>query len=223
MTTATPAWAPHDERLAYETAYEQLRRDLLSDTIAPGTRMREVELAGRLNVSRTPVREALRRLESDGFVQRTSTGGLVATPTGPDDLGDIGLLRIEIDGLAARLAAARGSEADWERVFALVEQLRTAPDDVAMAHVHRNLHREIYAIGFSPRMAAFFSAHLLPYIEDAVNVGPGYQSDPEGAYRQHLALVRSLSSGDIDRAVRASQAHAESGVRYAKTKDEQQR
>ncbi|QXC61064.1 GntR family transcriptional regulator [Aquihabitans sp. G128] len=218
MTTSTPAWAPHDEALRYETAYGQLRRELLDDTIAPGTRMREVELADRLQVSRTPVREALRRLESDGFVQRTSTGGLVATPTGPDDLGDIGLLRVEIDGLAARLAAARGSEADWERVFALVDQLREAPDDATMAHVHRNLHREIYAIGFSPRMAAFFNAHLLPYIEDAVNVGPGYQSDPEGAYRQHLALVRALSSGDVERAVAASRTHAESGVRYAKTR-----
>jgi len=213
-----PTIAPPLERSAYEVAYEQLRRDLLSDTIHPGTRLREVDIADRLQISRTPVREALRRLESDGFVQRTPTGRLVATPTGPDDLGDIGLLRIEIDGLAARLAAARGSESDWARVFALVDRLRDAPDEVAMAHVHRDLHREIYAIGFSPRMAAFFNAHLLPYIEDAVNVGPGYGADPEGAYRQHLALVRDLSSGDVERAVRASQAHAASGVRYAKTR-----
>ena len=215
-STATP-YASHDEPLAYEAAYDRLRRDLLSDAIPPGTRLREVDLAAKLEVSRTPVREALRRLESDGFVQRTAAGGLVATPTGPDDLGDIGLLRIEIDGLAARLAAARGSAADWARVYVLVDALRSAPDEAAMAHVHRDLHREVYAIGFSPRMAAFFNAHLLPYIEDAVNVGPGFHTDPEGSYRQHLALVRALSSGDVERAVQASQAHAASGVRYAKT------
>ena len=218
MTAALPStWVAHDEPLAYETAYEQLRRDLLSDAIPPGTRLREVDLAARLQVSRTPIREALRRLESDGFVQRTATGGLVATPTGPDDLGDIGLLRVEIDGLAARLAAKRGSESDWAGVFALVDELRRATDEAHMAHVHRDLHRAIYAIGFSPRMAAFFNAHLLPYIEDAVNVGPGFHADPEGSYRQHLELVQALSSGDVDRAVEASQAHAESGVRYAKS------
>jgi DNA-binding GntR family transcriptional regulator len=218
MTTRSDALSAQEEPLAYETVYAELRRELLTDEILPGARLREVDLADRLSVSRTPVREALRRLESDGFVQRSASGRLVATPAGPDDLGDIGLLRIEIDGLAARLASARGSEADWDHVLGLVDELRRAPDEVALAHTHRDLHRSIYSIGFSPRMAAFFGAHLLPYIEEAVNVGPGYTSDPEGAYRQHLALVRALSSGDVERAIRASRLHAESGVRYAKAR-----
>lgn len=210
------AWAPGDERPAYELAYEQLRRELTSDAIAPGARLREVELAERLQLSRTPVREALRRLESDGFVQRAPSGGLVATPAGPDDLGDIALLRIEIDGLAARLAAARGSSADWARVRVLAERLRDAESEPALVAAHRELHREIYAIAFSPRMTAFFDGHLLPYIEATVNVGPGRGADPEGAYHQHLALLHALSSGDLDRAVRASREHAEAGARYAR-------
>jgi len=208
------------DRPAYEATYAQLRRELLTDAIAPGMRLREVEIAERLQVSRTPVREALRRLESDGFVERSRTGGLVATPTGPDDLGDIGLLRIEIDGLAARLAATRGGDSDWAHVFFLVSQLRTAADEADLAHVHRLLHREIYAIAFSPRMAAFFNGQLLPYIEEAVNVGPGRVSDPEGAFQQHMALVRILSSGDAERAVRASQEHAASGLQYTKSRAE---
>ncbi len=211
---------PTTYRLGYESTYAQLRRELLSDTILPGERLREVELAGRLRVSRTPVREALRRLESDGFVQRGAGGGLEATPTGPDDLGDIGLLRIEIDGLAARLAATRGVAEDWDHAFFLVAQLRTASDDAELAHTHWMLHREIYAIGFSPRLAAFFNGQLLPYIEEAVNVGPGSISDPEGAFHQHLALVRALSSGDVELAVSTSRDHAASGVRYAKSRSE---
>jgi DNA-binding GntR family transcriptional regulator len=205
------------DRPAYEATYAQLRRELLTDVIGPGERLREVELAERLQVSRTPVREALRRLESDGFVERSPTGGLVATSTGPDDLGDIGLLRIEIDGLAARLAATRGTESDWAQAFFLVAQLRTAADEVELAHTHRMLHREIYAIAFSPRMASLFDSQLLPYIEEVVNVGPGKDSDPDGAFRQHLALVRALSSGDAERAARASRDHAASGARYAKS------
>jgi DNA-binding GntR family transcriptional regulator len=205
------------ERPAYEATYAQLRRELLTDVIAPGMRLLEVELAERLQVSRTPVREALRRLESDGFVERAPAGGLVATPTGPDDLGDIGLLRIEIDGLAARLAATRGTEAEWAQAFFLVSQLRTAATDAELAHTHRLLHREIYAIAFSPRMTAFFNGQLLPYIEEAVNVGPGRESDPEGAFRQHLTLVRALSSGEAEAAARAARDHATSGVRFAKS------
>ena len=48
-------------------------------------------------------------------------------------------------------------------------------------------------------MAAFFNGQLLPYIEEAVNVGPGRASDPEGAFLQHLTLVRVLSGGDAER------------------------
>jgi DNA-binding GntR family transcriptional regulator len=183
-------------------------------------RLREVELAARLQVSRTPVREALRRLESDGFVRRSAGGGLEATPTGPDDLGDIGLLRVEIDGLAARLAADRGEPEDWDHAYFLVAQLRTANDEAQLAHAHRTLHREIYAIAFSPRMAAFFNSQLLPYIEEVVNVGPGQRSDPEGAFHQHLSLVRALSAGDVERAVTASREHAAAGVRYARSRAE---
>jgi DNA-binding GntR family transcriptional regulator len=202
---------------AYEATYATLRRELLADLIGPGARLREIELAQRLHVSRTPVREALRRLESDGFVERTPSGGLIATPSSPDDVGDLGLLRIEVDGLAARLAATRGTDDEWANVFFLVSQLRSAADEAELAHAHRVLHREIYAIAFSPRLAAFTNGNLLPYIEEVVNVGPGRGADPDGAFRQHLELVRVLSSGDPEAAAAAARDHAASGARYAKT------
>lgn len=211
-------WKPADEPLAYEAVYEQLHRAVMSDELPGGSRLSEPELAARLQVSRTPVREALRRLESDGLAVRGPLGGLVVTETGPDDLGDIGLLRIEVDGLAARLAAARGRPADWDDVFARVERLRAAPDERELAREHRDLHRAIYAVGFSPRLAAIFAVHLLPYIEEAVNVGPGFGADPDGSYRQHLELVSVLASGDVDAAEDASRAHARSGVTFAKSR-----
>ena len=184
-------------------------------------RLREVELAERLQVSRTPVREALRRLESDGFVERAPAGGLVATPTGPDDLGDIGLLRIEVDGLAARLAATRGTEADWAQVFFLVSQLRTAADDAELAHAPpavppRDLRHRASARAW-PRSS---TASCSPTSRRRSTSGPGKDSDPEGAFRQHLTLVRALSSGDAERAAAAARDHAASGLRYAKSTSE---
>jgi DNA-binding GntR family transcriptional regulator len=215
MDIPVATWTPADEPLAYEVIYEQLRRAVMRQELPGGSRLSESELAARLDVSRTPVREALRRLESDGLVVRGPLG-LVVTETGPDDLGDIGLLRIEVDGLAARLAASRGTAADWEAVFERVERLRDAPDEKVLAREHRDLHRAIYAVGFSPRLAAVFAAHLLPYIEEAVNVGPGFGADPAGSYRQHLELVSVFASGDADAAEAASRAHARSGMTYAK-------
>jgi DNA-binding GntR family transcriptional regulator len=203
-------------RSSYEQVYFELRSQVNTGAIAPGTRLLEVEIAERLAVSRTPVREALRRLESDGFAQRVQGRGLVVTPMGPDDLNDIGLLRIEIDGLAGRLASARASAIDWANVRALVEVMVGCSSEEDLARAHREVHRAIYAIGFSPRMSMFFDNHLLPHVEQMVSVGPGTASDAAGSHRQHVALIRALSSGDVDRAVRAAREHAERGVRYAK-------
>ena len=200
----------------YEVVYQRLRRAVLDGTITAGSRLVEAELAEQLEVSRTPIREALRRLESDGFAQRVSGRGLVVTPSGPDDIGDIGLLRVEIEGLAARLAAQRASKADWEHVAGCIEAMRTAADAAELAQAHLRVHRAIYALGFSPRMSGFFDNHLLAYIEVSVSVGPGYDADPEASYRQHMQLLAALSSGNVDRAVKAAREHAEGGARFAR-------
>jgi DNA-binding GntR family transcriptional regulator len=211
------ALAPRHQRLSYEVVYQELRRAILDGTVPSGTRLVELELAEQLQVSRTPVREALRRLESDGFAQRVGgASGLVVTPSGPDDLGDIGLLRIEVDGLAARLAAARGSRRDWDELSRRIETLRVARDSNELSESHLGIHRAIYAIAFSPRMSGFVENQLLAYIEVSVSVGPGYEEDPEGSYRQHLQLFRALSSGSVERAVAAARDHAAGGVKFAR-------
>lgn len=200
----------------YELVYQQLRRGVLDGSIASGTRLVEADLAEQLAVSRTPVREALRRMESDGLAQPVSGRGLIVTPSGPDDIGDIGLLRVEIDGLAARLAAQRASKADWDDVAARIEGIRTAEGPEELSKAHLGVHRRIYSIGFSPRMVGFFENHLLAYLEVSLSVGPGAEDDPEASYQQHMALLAALSSGSVERAVKAAQEHAEGGARYAR-------
>src|SRR5262245_45829111 len=133
MDIPATTWTPTEHPLAYEAVYEWLRRAVMDDVLPGGSHLTEAGLAARLDVSRTPVREALGRLESDGLAVRSPAGGLVVTETGPDDLGDLGLLRIEVDGLAARLAAARGTPEQWDEVMARVDRLLEAPDDAELA------------------------------------------------------------------------------------------
>ncbi len=195
--------------------YEQLRRELIDGTVPPGARVVEADIAERMSVSRTPIREALRRLESDGFVQRRGPR-LITTPIGPDDLGDIGLLRVELDGLAARLAVARGTTRDWDAARQVVDRLAGIPDgDVdALAIAHADVHRAIYALGFSPRMSLFVENHVLGYIELAQSVG-SKRTSPESSYRQHRALLKVLSSGNPERAEQAARDHARTGARVS--------
>jgi DNA-binding GntR family transcriptional regulator len=199
-----------------EMVYRSLRTALIDQAIEPGARILETEIAERLQVSRTPVREALRRLESDGFVQRIGRSRLVATPAGPDDLGDIGLLRVEIDGLAAQLAARRATAREWNELGRLVEEIGALQDVRDIQTAHAAFHRAVYAIGFGPRMSIFVDNHIVPFIEATVN--PGASSlNAQMTSRNHQKLLAALSSGDTERAVVAARQHAESGLSTARS------
>lgn len=198
-----------------DSVYRALRRELIDGAVVAGARLVEVDIAERMRASRTPVREALRRLESEGFVQRRGTR-LVATPLGPDDLRDIALLRVELDGLAARLAVSRATARDWERAQQLVDALLLVPDgdDDGLAVTHAKVHGAIYAMGFSPRVSHFVENHVLSYIELALSTGAP-RSSPKSSYKAHTALLRALSSGDPRRAEAVARDHARKGSRVA--------
>jgi DNA-binding GntR family transcriptional regulator len=204
-----------ETRSLADSVYRALRRELVDGTLPPGSRMIEVDIAERMQASRTPVREALRRLESDGFVQRRGAR-LITTPLGPDDIGDIALLRVELDGLAARLAVARATARDWERAQQIAEKLLEVRDgdEEALAAAHARVHGAIYALGFSPRMSLFVENHVLSYIEVALSVGSS-RTTPESTYRAHIALLRAMSSGDAAHAEAVAREHARKGSRVA--------
>jgi DNA-binding GntR family transcriptional regulator len=99
-----------------ETVYDALKQAILSGALAPGATLREEEIARRYQVSRTPVREALSRLESETLAERHQGSGLLVSELGPDDIVDLYVLREALEGLAARLAASRRTEIDLARL-----------------------------------------------------------------------------------------------------------
>lgn len=92
-----------------EIVYEQLKMQILTGRIAPGTRMMEVELADEMGVSRTPVREAIRKLEKESLVTIEPRRGAYASDISVKDMVDTLEVREDLEGLAAYLAAQRMS------------------------------------------------------------------------------------------------------------------
>ncbi|MGH3275072.1 MAG: GntR family transcriptional regulator [Streptosporangiaceae bacterium] len=203
--------SPAATRSTYEHVYRALRRYLLHNQSGPPRRLVEAELAERLRVSRTPVREALRRLESDGLTARAAGGGLQSVSVQRDDLEDVFLLRLEIDQLAARLAAQRAQPDDWQDARILVESLadyEVGSED--FEDVHLAVHSAIYALAFRPLVDGLLQSGLLLFIELAARFS---YDDPNRALPpvpQHLALIDALASGDPQRASQAAAAHAHS-------------
>ena len=197
---------------AYDHIYRLLRHAIASRSLVPGTRAVESALAERLQVSRTPVRDALRRLESDGLLVRTGNGSLEVVSLAPSEIDDIFRVRGEIDGLVARLACERGTPAQWDGVRALVDALVPAIDRYGISsyefsEAHEALHAAIYQIAFAPVVARMLSERLLGLVEIAGELSYAEDGPDEPVVAQHAELVEALASGDEALAVAAADRH----------------
>ena len=123
-----------------DLAYERIRNLVLADELAPGTRLGQVELAERFGISRTPVREALRRLAGEGLVDFHSNRGFRVADLGLDAV----LRRLEVRALLepgiARLAAERRTGEDVRQLRAAVAREERARNGIAAHDASRDFH-----------------------------------------------------------------------------------
>lgn len=192
-----------------EHVYEKLKRKLLTGEIKPGTRMMEVELAGSLGVSRTPIREAVRQLEKEGLVTIAPGRGAFASEISLRDIIDTLSVREDLDALAASLAAEKITKADRERLEELTQKYEAAiksGDHDAMIHADEKFHRKIVKISGNKTLAmvaktvqAQVQRFRYLYYEDLKN----YQNMPA----EHREIIEALVSGDSEVARKVSDEH----------------
>ncbi|WP_197373304.1 GntR family transcriptional regulator [Mycolicibacterium baixiangningiae] len=199
-------------RKTYEHVYRALRHALISGRIPEGTHLVETELAAQLGVSRTPVRDALRRLESDGFVARGTAGGLWSRGIGPEEIADLFLVRTELEKLAARLACERAKPEQWAEPRSLIAQMAAAIDEFGLGseefgEIHLAFHTSVYRIAFGNRFAGLLDNYLLQCLDVAAELSYRDPACALPAVQQHEELLAELSSGDVSRAVAAAEAH----------------
>ncbi len=109
-----------------EIVYEELKMQILTGKITPGTRMMEVELAEDMGVSRTPVREAIRKLEKEGLVVIEPRRGAYASQISTKDMVDILEVRQTIEGLAAAFAASRMNDEQKRELVKIYDEFNDA-------------------------------------------------------------------------------------------------
>lgn len=203
-----------------DQAYQALQDALADGTIRPGTRLYEVQLAEQLGVSRTPVREALQRLEAVGLARRLPGRGLVVAEVTDEDVQELGEIRTALDVLAAGLAARRAAPGEW----AVVRERLTDLEEAAAAkrnrtprvrEAHRAFHEAVYHLAFHDLASTLLERNLLRHLEISTRVYAAEADVAATTTRDHERLFKALSSGDPEAAERAARAHAAAGARRA--------
>ncbi|MEV4953163.1 GntR family transcriptional regulator [Paenarthrobacter nitroguajacolicus] len=200
-----------------DVAYERLRDRLLMLDIKPGDLLNDDQLARDLEIGRTPVREALKRLELDRLVITYPRRGTFATRVEVTDLAFISEIRAQLEPLAAARAARVASAATKEH---LREVMRAVEDfDVSAASVVETLrldasvHQGIYAAAANPHLEDI----LIRYDNLATRIWCMVLDrlpDLEHHVREHLDLLRAVIDGDEDQAAELARAHV-SGFEHA--------
>ena len=205
----SPVVAPLRRRRLLDDAAQALRAAILNGRLRAGTRLRQTDLADRLAISRTPIREALVRLQDEGLVELLPGGGVQVKRLALDEAVELYDLREVLDGLAARLAARRAGPASLARLERALERMArcVARDDANQwfpAHV--DFHDEIFRASGHRRLLSMTAVvklsirHFHPLLLRT-------EHRLADAYREHRAIFEALAARDAAEAERLARAH----------------
>jgi DNA-binding GntR family transcriptional regulator len=188
-------------------AYETLRERILTGGLAPGAPLVETTLAKTLGVSRTPVREALRRLEQDTLVERVHRG-LQVRAQSISEILEIYDVRIALEGTAAHAAAERQTEIDQIQLEQMLRVLEASKDasPPEVAQMNARLHRLIWRAGHNQALVDVLerlNMHLFRY-PTTTYASPGR---PEAAHIEHSKIVEAIIARDPERAAIVAMSH----------------
>ncbi len=198
-----------------EVLYERVRGMILSGQYPSGTKLREEELARHFGVSRTPVREALRKLESEGLVLYLSQRGVLVNAISDKDMNEIYTVRAALEGLAARLAASEISDEDVKHLRALQQQMDKAyarHNWTRAAQIHTRFNRALYTAARNSRLLSILS-QFNDYIEHSKTRSLSLPGRAEEIRREHQAMIDAIARHDAAAAEAAATLHVENGRR----------
>jgi DNA-binding GntR family transcriptional regulator len=190
----------HSPRLAaperQAPPYDILKQAILRGELQAGQQLVEATLASWCNVSRTPIREALSRLEQDGLVYR-SDRGMIVRQRSPEEILDVYEVRLVLEATAARVAAERRTEHEVRLLRRLLQQGEevSGDDPTAMAETNRVFHRAIWRASHNESLIDLLerlTLHLARYPETTLAYGDRWNTSK----REHRAIVDAIEERD---------------------------
>ncbi|MFJ4346360.1 GntR family transcriptional regulator [Pseudomonas sp. NPDC089401] len=180
--------------------------DAISDgSLAPGARLTQEEIADQMNISRSPVLQALRLLKKDGLVQDAPGRGLLVTPLTTDSIRNLYLIRGALDNLAAKMAAARKIPLDP----ALIKRGRKASQGKnikEMIDADVAFHNAIYEASGNPLIAQSAQVYWV-HLRRAMGAVLQSSGQRDAIWDQHEGIAKAIAAGDVEAAGALTDVH----------------
>jgi DNA-binding GntR family transcriptional regulator len=200
-----------DLRTKEEQVADYLREGIISGKFPRGSRLKQAEIAERLQLSITPVREALKLLEAEGYVTGNSYRGACVVPFDASASEEVLDLRLLLELRLLRGTAERITAEDLVDLRALADEFEQAfnvGDRAAARGVNYRFHRRLYSVAAMPQTLHFVQILWARYPFDLINAVEGRGQE---AAKEHDAILSALLDGDASAAMLAMRKHIESG------------
>ena len=194
-----------------EIVFESLREAIINGVLKPGERLMEVQLAEEMGVSRTPVREAIRKLELEGFVIMVARKGAYVAGISMKDVADVFEIRAALEGLAASLAAERITDEEKEEMERLLVRKAAcveAGDYDSLTEIDTQFHELLYKASRNERLMQIIS-NLREQINRFRMVSLAFPGRGREALEEHKKMAEAIAERNAALAQALAQEHIE--------------
>lgn len=200
-----------------EQVYRSLVDSIADGTITPGTELKEQHLAKQMNVSATPVREAIRRLASDGLVEIVPYRGAVVRALNQQEISEAYACREALERLAVAECIAHLEEQDIQNLYELIECYRDADNSADISALSQQFDDYLYSLSNNRTLH-----NLLDMLNGIISRDRKYSSGNierrQAIYKEHEAIIRAMEARDVPAAQAAISAHIRNGRKFIEQK-----
>jgi DNA-binding GntR family transcriptional regulator len=194
-----------------EVVFDSLREAIINGTLRPGERLMEIQLAEELGVSRTPIREAIRKLELEGFVVMVPRKGAYVAGISLKDIADVFEVRASLEALASGLAAERITDEELEeleRILVRLAEISEGGNVPEFVDSDTSFHDYLYQCSRNQRLIQMLS-NLRDEIQRFRSVSLAFPGRPREALEEHRKIVEAVAGRNITKAQHAAWEHIE--------------
>ncbi|WP_134700930.1 GntR family transcriptional regulator [Ammoniphilus sp. YIM 78166] len=194
-----------------EKVYQYLKNEILSGELKTGERLVERELADRLKISRTPIREALLRLESQGFVTTVPRKGVIVSQISREQVLEVFSILSALEVMAVQLATERLDEAtlqELDQLIAETDRLTEREEDQEISQFHIRTNDFLYRAAKSPRLHDMLK-DLVDYIRAFAHIGYEVPGRMQQALKEHKDILLAVRAGQAELAMKLTRDHIE--------------
>lgn len=206
-----------------ELVYDSLKKLIINGEIAPGEKIIETEYAKKFQISRTPIREAIRMLELEGFVKSRTKGGVTVTKLSAADVEEIYKIRIALEGIILKEVIAKANDEDLKKIDKLLNETKKLVDEKGneegVFKLFSDFNRLLYSISDLKRVVGMIT-NINLYLKRFRMISILSSERKDIAFKEHCHIFEAIKNKDIQKALETNKTHLERSRDFIKTKFE---